>query len=763
MKLLRRTSEAAQTSSKTLFERSLKEGSESKHSEPKLDMEALHLCFDEWQKHEENLSGVLNNKALNLKNLELIEKLKYWRETADLRQETTQRIDEKQNQVLELLTKYVHDMSIDKDKVENCQTDFFELIDKRKIDQRNENTLNDFLLRLKEFKILEIRDFKKCLDKFKNEFYDDQAMLNEFVEKVCRECVLNQHYFSLFDLPDFIVKISPSKADYKKMLELLQSVKSEYIKEKADILKKPIDDVKITDEDLVPLDLIKHVLGQKRYKFNSTWEYLNGFLKESQEEVNKKIQQLQVENNKIKQTIENNVFIAHLNKVMEDTHSEVFVDNYKIRVLHLVLNKSLLKSAKEVAKKYFDIIQVNPSNNKEIKDRLTKEIAKFNNKTTTVDVSDTISDLGEDKLAKVFKRLDAFREIPASERKGDESELEEDMSPGKGPNKEVKFESIIVSGRSKDSLFDKGLDTGYLGKDFTQPPGENVLDSFKIDNYKPPEHLSFDKFEEEDEEDKEKVAERKRKEAEEAAWMAKYLDPDTGEPFNPIKKFGLIESDYLVYDKVTSSYPLNLPTDYYQRYIKETLPSKKTGKWFIRPHHVEKLTTHVKSIKDDVLNTQYYSHYHDESKNKVKRDEMIEAIGGLENKIDDIKNYIKTVKMGQGTWDPDEEEEVYNDPDLQKEARRKFETFLYDGKREDKKKLMISAFEGLLYEMRRIEKEMLNLKRAKEYEKNRPPQDYWYMLKTEEFNKELYRNRMALKPNNENKVYLNNLQDPYLY
>ena len=313
-------------------------------------MEALHLYFDEWQKHEENLSGVLNNKALNLKNLELIEKIKYWRETAELRQETTLRTDEKQKQVLDLLGKYVQDMSIDKDKVETWQTDYFELIDKRKIDQRNENTLNDFLLRLKEFKILEIRDFKNCYDKFKNEFYDDQAMLNEFVEKVWRECVLNQYYFSLFDLPDFIVKMSPNKSDYKKILDLLQSVKIEYIKEKADILKKRIDEVKLTDEDLVPLDLIKHVMGQRRYNFNLKWEYLNNFLNDSQEEVSKKIRQLQVENNKIKKTIENNVFISYLNKLMEDNHSEVFVDNYKIRVLHLVLTKTLLKSAKEVAK-----------------------------------------------------------------------------------------------------------------------------------------------------------------------------------------------------------------------------------------------------------------------------------------------------------------------------------------------------------------------------------------------------------------------------
>lgn len=66
-------------------------------------------------------------------------------------------------------------------------------------------------------------------------------------------------------------------------------------------------------------------------------------------------------------------------------------------------------------------------------------------------------------------------------------------------------------------------------------------------------------------------------------------------------------------------------------------------------------------------------------------------------------------------------------------------------------------------EKRKLEKEVLNSKRQKEYEKNRPPQDRWYELKNTEFSKELYRNRMALKPNDENRVYLQTLQDPNLY
>lgn len=81
----------------------------------------------------------------------------------------------------------------------------------------------------------------------------------------------------------------------------------------------------------------------------------------------------------------------------------------------------------------------------------------------------------------------------------------------------------------------------------------------------------------------------------------------------------------------------------------------------------------------------------------------------------------------------------------------------------DSKQLIIDAYEGVLYEKRKLERELLNSKRFREYEKNRPPQDRWYELKTTEFSKELYRNRMALKPNDANRVYLQTLQDTYLY
>ena len=99
-----------------------------------------------------------------------------------------------------------------------------------------------------------------------------------------------------------------------------------------------------------------------------------------------------------------------------------------------------------------------------------------------------------------------------------------------------------------------------------------------------------------------------------------------------MKKFGVLEQNNLVYDDITSSYPMNLPTDYYSRYLVQSLPKKEQGKWFVRPHHVETLTRHVKSVKDEVLNTRYYSHYEKEPDNR-KKPEIEEAITSLDGQI----------------------------------------------------------------------------------------------------------------------------------
>lgn len=86
-----------------------------------------------------------------------------------------------------------------------------------------------------------------------------------------------------------------------------------------------------------------------------------------------------------------------------------------------------------------------------------------------------------------------------------------------------------------------------------------------------------------------------------------------------------------------------------------------------------------------------------------------------------------------------------------------------DQKRFNTKQLCIEAYEDILLEKRQEEMRILNAKRKQEIEKNRPPEKGWYMGHGQEFAKELYRNRVDLRPRNKNKDYLNTLRDSKIY
>lgn len=97
-------------------------------------------------------------------------------------------------------------------------------------------------------------------------------------------------------------------------------------------------------------------------------------------------------------------------------------------------------------------------------------------------------------------------------------------------------------------------------------------------------------FEDQDDEEERRLEEEKKRQLEQQSPNKDlYLDK-TGQQFDPKKKFGVISEDNLIYDRITSSHPLNLPVDYYAKYIQSTMPQKENGKWFIRPHHVQTLT-----------------------------------------------------------------------------------------------------------------------------------------------------------------------------
>ena len=112
-------------------------------------------------------------------------------------------------------------------------------------------------------------------------------------------------------------------------------------------------------------------------------------------------------------------------------------------------------------------------------------------------------------------------------------------------------------------------------------------------------------------------------------------------------KFGTLDENtdtHLLYDNTTTSYPVNLPTEFYKKYMHEAMPAKgalkpglsqdpadaKDDKWFVRPHHVESLTKHERSMKDDVTNTRYYSHVNQDHGKVPEVNWCEEAMGHIE-------------------------------------------------------------------------------------------------------------------------------------
>jgi predicted RNase H-like nuclease (RuvC/YqgF family) len=87
----------------------------------------------------------------------------------------------------------------------------------------------------------------------------------------------------------------------------------------------------------------------------------------------------------------------------------------------------------------------------------------------------------------------------------------------------------------------------------------------------------------------------------------------------------------------------------------------KDEKWYLRPHHLESLTDHPSSLKDNVIDSNYYTFYSElerdfrtgeyirpeitaERKKPTDTEKMIE---GLESHISNLKNELNRMANGQ--------------------------------------------------------------------------------------------------------------------
>ena len=196
----------------------------------------------------------------------------------------------------------------------------------------------------------------------------------------------------------------------------------------------------------------------------------------------------------------------------------------------------------------------------------------------------------------------------------------------------------------------------------------------------------------------------------------------------------------------------------YLKEIMDTLPKKENGKWYMRPHHLETVTKHPKSIKGDLFNVNYFSHNNLDHGKEEQPVDAEECVGKIEEHLLKLRGAMQDEMRKRGQ-DPDKAfDKLYGE--VGRDAAESFKNFISDRTRVDQKQLIVKAYEDILNHKRKGERDLLNKKRLEEFEKNRPTQDGWHGKKDKGFHKEMYRNRVA---DGKNGAYLDKLQDKHLY
>jgi hypothetical protein len=578
-----------------------------------VDCAGLDEAYNVWAKDDSSIGELTNAKLVGPKNREYQAKLKSWAARHQERKLAKKKTVQYEKELWEYFNK---EMPFKKDlyMVNQCRDDLQRTIEDMK-QLRNENKqVNNFLkgMSLDVAHSVLLDDFDKALGARKLAVTARLHLVDDFVGSVKNDCALDRDYFNFFDLPDHVAKRNYSRADYEgTILKMMLRVKDACLEEKKRNSDTP-DQVGITEHDLTPLDLFDVVASQMKNKQNEQTMILSKFITECKDKVTNQVDKVKDQfTEKTRKTIEQNFFVDLLKNRMDNSNLDYFEKAFQVRNLYIAFVKKTEKegeysSAKAFTAAYDEVFKCRQMGNKyhsEFEKKRATEVRKFGGVTDGPEGSETASRFYGSEPSSAT-RLTSRKSRPGSASGSPEKRTEHSQDP---------------------SVVDDDASLGI-------------------------EELANREMDEEDQEEAEAAleAERKKKASGESDYpeffvYTKGFAPKAeqeGERFVPMKRFGNLESEgVLIHDRITSSYKLNLPTDVYQKHIADTLPRKDDGdgKWFIRPHHLENLTKHPRSICDDLLNTRYFSHYNLDYGNKQEENIAQTAIERIEAHLGRLK------------------------------------------------------------------------------------------------------------------------------
>jgi len=110
--------------------------------------------------------------------------------------------------------------------------------------------------------IIEILHLEQAIDRLSVIWNKDFKIIETFVATAKLEMVHEKFFFNFFEVPHILVLKKYKKIDFELLKVFLMKVQRLYLIEKAKLFpEKPIEQIYLTEEDMVPLELLDVVVS----------------------------------------------------------------------------------------------------------------------------------------------------------------------------------------------------------------------------------------------------------------------------------------------------------------------------------------------------------------------------------------------------------------------------------------------------------------------------------------------------------------------
>eukprot|EP00831_Metopus_contortus_P053786 TRINITY_DN4519_c0_g1_i3.p1 TRINITY_DN4519_c0_g1~~TRINITY_DN4519_c0_g1_i3.p1 ORF type:complete len:539 (-),score=108.46 TRINITY_DN4519_c0_g1_i3:94-1710(-) len=459
--------------------------------------------------------------------------------------------------ILEQLKEFTENTMMEKDEMERAASLFCDLLESKRNSHRHLKLIMGFLISIPSSAVLTLTDLRRHLENEAVQHNINYTLLRNLNEQIRQQCTVNSDYFSLYDVPDVIIKQRFGTKEYNLAIGFLSKVKKLYLASKK---QQGIANPQITQDDMIPNEMLEDVLSMMKYKHEQNAENINKIIFNIESEIEEKKTKLDVSNDRTVKTIESNIFLQYINSYLHGVLTDYNLILYIIKQIYKwISNPRFVFRTADFLSKFKSYMAI-PKTDPDFVRQNAIEIDLFNQRKRISDTESSTSAISSLATRHNARAPEAPAPIQVDDDLADAIDvLNQPKSPGKHP-------------------------TPKLQKTIPE----------KLPNFAQEGILSI-----RTEEDKKNSIEEYDKKI--------YQEPKGG-AFNPKDRFGTLEKDYTEYDPQSTKYEAVNPTDFYLKKINEQSP-EKNSKWFLRPHHLETLTRHPYSKVDDILNTKYYSYY----------------------------------------------------------------------------------------------------------------------------------------------------------